>query len=150
MFYILTIFLVFLDLFTKYIAKIQFQLSSNILWDFLYFKYVENIWIAFSIWITWILLKVITIVLIIWIFYYYFSEEKKKNIKLVDLAFAFVLGWAIGNWYERIFNGKVIDFIWVKYFSVFNLADVFITLWVMLYIIYLFISNKSIKHEIWK
>lgn len=150
MFYILTIFLVFIDLFAKYIASLQFQLPENIIWDFLYLKYVENIWIAFSIWLTWVLLKIVTIVLIIWIFYYYFTEEKKKNLKLVDTAFAFVLGWALWNWYERIFNWKVIDFIWVKYFSVFNLADVFITIWVILYILSLFISHKSKKYEVWK
>lgn len=143
MLYIIIVFLVFIDLITKKIAFWELELPHNIIWDFFYLKYVENPWIAFSIPLTWIILKIITIVFIIAIFYYYFTEEKKKNNYLVDTSFAFILWWAIGNWYERVFNWKVIDFLWVKYFSVFNLADVFITIWVFLYLLYLFLDYKN-------
>lgn len=143
MIYLFIPFLVFLDLITKYIAKIFLTDKLNLLWDFLYLSYYENTWIAFSIWLTWIFLKIITILITWYLIYYYFSVEKQNNNKLVDYSFYLILSWAIWNWFERIFNSKVIDFIWVKYFSVFNLADVFITIWVILYLINLVIYSKK-------
>lgn len=137
MFYILIIFLIFLDLITKYLAKINLLEQKSLIGDFLYLKYVENIWIAFGIPLTWILLKILTISIIWIIFWYYLKEEKNKNNKFINFSFILILAWALGNWYERIFNSKVIDFIWVKYFSVFNLADIFITIWVFIYILVL-------------
>ncbi len=141
MFYSVIIFWVILDLFTKDLASKFFLKQVNILWDFLGFKYVENTWIAFSTQIFG--LKYLTIILIIWIFYYYLLEKsKQKNKKLFDLSFWLILAWAIWNWIERIFNGKVIDFISVKYFSVFNLADSFITIWAIIYMYILFKNKK--------
>jgi signal peptidase II len=143
MFYIRIFFLIFIDLFTKFIAKNDLIIQKNLVGDFLYFRYVENIWIAFSLPITGIVLKLLTIILIWVIFWYYYTEEKKKNLKIIDASFMFVLAWALWNGYERVFNGKVIDFIGVKYFSVFNIADIFITIWVVLYIYSLIFLQKK-------
>ena len=141
MFYLIIIIWVTLDLFTKNLALNNLQEQVNIFSDFLFLKYVENTWIAFSLQISG--LKYLTIFLIIWIFYYYFFERKViKNKKLIDLSFWLVLAWAIWNWYERILNEKVIDFIWIKYFSVFNLADIFISVWAMIYLYILFKNKK--------
>lgn len=145
MFYLLVVFLVIIDLVSKKFAFLNLRENINLIWDFFYLKYVENTWIAFSIWLEWIILKIVTIVLISLIFYYYFTEEKKKNKPIVDISFAMILGWALWNWYERVFNWKVIDFIGVKYFAVFNLADVFISLWVFLYILYMILEKKKVN-----
>lgn len=141
-FYITIIFWIFIDLLSKYFAKNFLQNENiNILWDFLFLWYVENKWIAFSINIPF--LKIVTIILIFGIFYYYFKEEKNKNDKIIDLSFWLILAWALWNWYERIINSFVVDFIWVKYFSVFNLADSFIFIWALLYLTKIFINNKK-------
>lgn len=141
-FYITIIFWIFVDLLSKYFAKMYLQNENiNILWDFLFLWYVENRWIAFSINIPF--LKIVTLILIFWIFYYYFKEEKNKNDKIIDLSFWLILAWALWNWYERIVNSFVVDFIWVKYFSVFNLADSFIFIWALLYLTKIFINNKK-------
>ena len=151
MFYLIIIIWVILDLFTKNLALKYLQDKINVLWDFLYLQYFENTGVAFSTQIPG--LKYLTIVLIIVIFYYYFEERKKINLPLkskevserggiwnlflLDLSFWLVLAWAIWNWIERVFNWYVIDFIWVKYFSVFNLADSFIFLGVFIYLLLL-------------
>ena len=156
MFYLIIIIWVILDLFTKNLALKYLQDKLNVLWDFLYLQYFENTGIAFSTQIPG--LKYLTIVLVIWIFFYYLKERKKNylplrakgvperggiwNLFLLDLSFWLILAWAIWNWIERIFYWKVIDFIWVKYFSVFNLADSFITIWAILYL-YLEFSKKK-------
>ena len=144
MFYLIIIIWVVLDLTTKNLALNYLQERVDILGSFLYLEYVENTWIAFSIQIPTFFLKILTISLIIWIFYYYRSEKNKlKNDKLLDLGFWLILAWAIWNAFERIFNEKVIDFIWVKYFAVFNLADSFITIGAMIYLYVLYKISKK-------
>lgn len=144
MFYLLIFFIAVFDLITKYIAKIALQEKINLIWDFFYLKYVENLWIAFSISLTWVILKIVTVIIIWVIFYYYYTEEKKKNNFVVDLSFSFILWWAFWNAYERLFNDKVIDFIWVKYFSIFNVADIFISLWILIYL-YILFFDKNVR-----
>jgi len=145
MFYLIIIIWVFLDLFTKNLSFKYLQNNVNIFWDFFYLTYVENTWVAFSTQIPG--LKYLTILLIIIVFLYYFSERRSiKNLKLLDLSFWLILSWAIWNWYERILNWKVIDFLWVKYFSVFNLADTFITIWALIYL-YLIMKPLSPDRE---
>lgn len=142
MFYIILISWISLDLYSKYLANIHLREKINILWNFLYLQCVENSWIAFSIAIPILILKIITIILIFWIFTYYLKEKAKKKSLIIDLSFWLILAWAIWNWIERIFNEKVIDFIWVNYFSVFNLADSFINIWTILYIFSLLYYKK--------
>ena len=142
-FYFTIIFWVLLDLVSKYLASLYLKENINLISDFLYLWYVENKWIAFSINVPF--LKIVTIILILWIFYYYFTEEKKKNDKIMDFAFGLILAWAIWNGYERIVNSFVVDFIWVKYFSVFNLDDAFIGIWAVIFILKTFLQkNKKI------
>jgi len=52
--------------------------------------------------------------------------------RLTHIAFAILLAGAIGNWVDRIAQGYVIDFIHLHYWPVFNLADVFITIGVVM------------------
>jgi len=140
MFYYTLIIWLILDFITKYLAVIHLKSQINIIWDYLYFKQVYNSWIAFGIQIPFWLLKIWTISLIIWIYYYYILELKEekiqKNKKIINFSFWLIISWAIWNAYERFFNEKVIDFVWVKYFSIFNLADIFITIWAIILIYY--------------
>jgi signal peptidase II len=143
MFYIIIILWIILDLFTKNLAFLYLQDRINLLWDFVYFQFILNPWIAFGIEIYPVLLKVLTISLIIWIYYYYKDEKKTiKQTKLLDISFWLILAWAIWNAIERILNSNVIDFIWVKYFSIFNLADSFITIGAIIYMYILYKNNK--------
>lgn len=141
MFYIILFSWIIVDLVSKYLANTYLQNKVNILWDFIYLQYILNPWIAFGVKVNPILLKIITICLIILIFYYYRYEKKENNNKLLDLSFWLILAWAIWNAIERVFNSNVIDFVWVKYFSVFNLADSFISIWAIIYL-YIIYKNK--------
>ncbi len=140
MFYYTLIIWLILDFVSKYFSVIYLKNQINIFWDYLFLKQVYNPWIAFWIEVPKSLLKIWTITLIIWIFWYYRVELKKeKNIEnknIINFSFWLIISWAIANAYERVFNEKVIDFIWVKYFSIFNLADSFITIWAIILIYY--------------
>lgn len=143
MFYIILISWIITDLTSKYIANIYLQNKINILWDFIYLQFILNPWIAFWIKIYPPLLKILTISLIIWIFYYYKEERKiSNNVKLFDISFWLIVAWAIWNWIERVLNSNVIDFIWVKYFAIFNIADSFISIGAILYLYILYKNNQ--------
>ncbi|WP_111639814.1 signal peptidase II [Marinomonas shanghaiensis] len=67
--------------------------------------------------------------------------------RLEALALTFVLGGAIGNLYDRLVYGHVVDFLqfhWqqVWYFPAFNVADSAITIGVILMLLESFVSKK--------
>ena len=143
-FYITLILVLTLDAITKLSAQMFLSEKINIFWDFVFLQYILNTGIAFSIQIPTLILKILTIVLIIGIFYYYKTEKKiYKNNKIHDISFWLILWWALWNAYERIFYEQVIDFLWVKYFSIMNFADIFISLWAILYIYFIYKNSKN-------
>ena len=76
--------------------------------------------------------------------------EPDSNKKLAFLLLALVLGGALGNLYDRIVLGHVVDFILVHwqsrwFFPAFNLADTFITIGAILLALDMFKSDKSAK-----
>ncbi len=139
-FYISLILWIIIDFITKNIAINYIKNNINIFNDYIFLKTIKNDGIAF--WVNMPFLKIITIILIIWIFYYYFKEEKNKKNHYIDLSFWLILAWAIWNWFERVFFSEVIDFIWIKWFAIFNMADVFISIWAFIYLIYILKDNK--------
>lgn len=142
MFPFLFTFLILLDQASKYLFEHFFSTQKiQILWDFFVLSFVKNTGIAFSLPIEGIILKVMTVALIIGISVYYFRYEAYKNLFSTKLAYTLILSWAVSNGLERVFVGSVTDFIGVKYFAIFNFADIFISIGAfLLFVIYL-------KHE---
>ncbi len=140
--YLFTIvFLIILDASTKDMAYSLLddefiQVPFVIIPWFLSLEYAQNIGIAFSIPITGLFLKILTVVLIFGIFWYYWKEERPKKSPLLNLSFALIFAWALGNAWERIFRWYVTDFIAVEHFAIFNLADSYISLWALWIICY--------------
>ena len=77
------------------------------------------------------------------ILYYYPKVEKTDW--LIKLALMFELGGALGNLVDRVRYGHVIDFISVGNFPVFNVADSFITVGVVLLLIGVWTQDKREK-----
>lgn len=143
-FYITLIITLVIDTVTKLSAQYYLTEKVSLLWDFVFLKYIENTGIAFSIQIPTFFLKILTIVLIIGIFIYYKNEKKQyQDSKLYDIAFWLILWGATWNAYERIFHEKVIDFLWVQYFSIMNFADIAISLGAGLFIFLIYKVSKK-------
>ena len=90
----------------------------------------------------------LTIFILIIILIIIFMSNKSEGLKKYSLLM--ILGGALGNFFDRIFNKAVPDFIdfHVQEFHwfVFNVADIFITLGVIFMIFLEFTDNKK-KHE---
>ena len=96
--------------------------------DFFGIQLIYNMGIAFGMPIRGIFLKIITLAIIGGLVYYYMRYERPKKNQCIDVAFACIFAGAISHGYERIFVGQVIDFFSIKYFAIFNVADIFITI----------------------
>ena len=146
MFYIWISLIFLLDFFTKSLAESNLIESAiPIIWDFFSLAYTTNTGIAFGIGIPGI--EVITPLLIVGIIAYYYGYEQEKGSLLLDMGYASIIGWAIGNAWERMAYGYVVDFISIKHFSVFNIADIAITAGVALILYQAFLVYTKEKNE---
>ncbi|MBB4818596.1 signal peptidase II [Pseudomonas alcaligenes] len=85
---------------------------------------------------------VVSGVLVVWL------KRLKADETWLAIALAMVLGGALGNLYDRVVLGHVVDFILVHwqdrwYFPAFNLADTAITLGAIMLALDMFKSKKS-------
>lgn len=134
---ILSIILTLLDQISKILISKNIILNNSVklIKNFFYLTNTHNTGAAFSILIgKRIIFIIVTIIIILIIINYIRKNNITKKIELI--AFSLILGGSIGNLIDRIVYGYVIDFIDVKIFNydfpVFNLADSFITIGVIL------------------
>lgn len=134
--------------------------SANLVYDepvvltsFFNFTLLHNHGAAFSFlaeqggWQRWffaMLAIVVSIALIIWI------ARSAENNRRETLAVSFILGGALGNLYDRIQLGHVVDFIVVHYqehfWPAFNLADSAITLGAFLLVADMLLKKEKNVH----
>ena len=135
-FIILSIFIFLLDFSSKYLLINYYDLGLKgrvYITPFLDFILVLNPGISFGILSNgddiqrWIL----SILSILVIFYLYYWSTKSSS-KLMIMSLFIMIGGAIGNVFDRLVYGKVIDFISLHvfdyYWYVFNIADIAIVL----------------------
>tara|TARA_B100000745_G_C19966432_1_gene326909 strand:- start:93 stop:578 length:486 start_codon:yes stop_codon:yes gene_type:complete len=143
--------LVGLDQLSKFfITSSLIEGSSIELLPILNLTLIFNSGIAFSlfddngVWGRWVLVGLVTLVLL----YLARILIKEKNLSSYEsLALTLILSGGAGNLIDRIFIGHVVDFIHVFYqeysFYVFNFADSYITIGVMLYLTYIFFIGEE-------
>ena len=138
----LSIFIVLIDQFTKYLMFYNKKLFINK--DFLLFKldFVKNYGAAFNIFSgSRIFLSLISIIFSILLIYLMLW---KNNLIVLDLySYSFILGGTIGNGMDRILRGFVIDFINLNFinFPVFNIADISINIG-FIFLLFKIFKNK--------
>ena len=138
----LSIFIVLIDQFTKYLMFYNKKLFINK--NFLLFKldFVKNYGAAFNIFSgSRVFLSLISIFFSILLIYLIF---KKDTFNTFDLySYSFILGGTIGNGIDRIYRGFVVDFINLNIinFPLFNIADISINIG-FIFLLYNIFKNK--------
>jgi len=139
----LSIFIVLIDQFTKYLMSYNKNLFINK--DFLLFKldFVKNYGAAFNIFSgSRLFLCLISISFSILLIYLIF---RKNTLNSFDLySYSFILGGTIGNGIDRIYKGFVVDFINLNIinFPVFNIADISINVGFIFLLYNIFKNNR--------
>ncbi|MDD5772221.1 MAG: signal peptidase II [bacterium] len=145
-FYILGIILIIIDQVTKLLITDKLDLGQSIpvIDGILHFTYVRNPGIAFGLFpkmnIIIIILSIVTIFLL-------FSIYRKTNSGnlWIRTALIFIVSGAAGNLLDRIQYNVVIDFIDFRVWPVFNLADAFIVIGVVILFIIIFFTKEREK-----
>lgn len=114
------------DRFLKILAFNNQASQVNLAGDVLKFSYENNYYIAFSLPLSGVWLNVVVAIIILLLFFYLLKTYRNGQRKIVVCLFAVVLG-AASNLFDRLRYGYVIDYLDLKYFTVFNLADIMIT-----------------------
>ena len=114
--------------------------SIVVIRNFFNITYVRNTGAAWSIFSdkTWFVILLSFIIIVI-LFIYIYKNKPKFLIEI--MGYSMILGGAIGNFIDRIIYGYVIDFLDFSIFGynypIFNLADTFIVIGVILLLVYM-------------
>ena len=142
-FLLLSIFIVLIDQFTKYLmfSNTKFLINK----DFILFKldFVKNYGAAFNIFSgSRIFLSLISIFFSILLIYLISRKNTSNSLDLY--SYSFILGGTIGNGIDRIYKGFVVDFIKLNIinFPVFNIADIFINIGFIFLLYNIFRNNR--------
>ena len=151
--YILALVIVIIDQWTKWLAetKLTFHDPVPVIEPFLNWTLAYNYGAAFSFladaggWQKWFF-SGLALLMSLFLIIYLIKAPRKAT--LLSFGLALVLGGAVGNLIDRLLHGHVIDFIHVHYadvwhYPIFNIADVGISIGVLLIVIdMLFLEKK--------
>ena len=130
---IATILVVLVDRITKNFFSDLLSLGESLplIHNVLHMTLVHNTGIAFGLFkdqgSVFIVIPLIAVGLLIFNIYYY-RQTNENLTRSYIIAFSLILGGAIGNLIDRIVYGYVIDFIDIRVWPVFNVADSAITI----------------------
>ena len=149
--YLISLFVFLLDILSKNFIQNKIMYGEQVeITSFLSLVHFQNPGAAFSFlsdqggWQRYFLIAIslLAVLYIPWLI-----NQYKKNI-LIVIGLLLILGGAIGNLYDRISYGYVIDFIYLHiaefYWPAFNVADSAISLGVLLFLYGSFKSYKKI------
>lgn len=144
-----------LDQLTKLLASNQLELYvPNKVTGFFNLTLMHNEGVAFSLladqsgWQRYFI-AVVASFIVIWLLYWLFKNN--KSMKLQNTALVLVIGGALGNIWDRVFLGYVVDFVELHYsgyyWPAFNVADSAISIGAVLLIIDAFKNKDSEQNE---
>lgn len=142
------IFIIIADQFIKYLIVNNMFLGQSIplITDILHLTYILNPGAAFGILenqrLFFIFIAIILIFAIV-----YFRTKILHLSKLFQLGIAMLFSGAIGNMIDRIFIGKVVDYIDFRVWPIFNLADIAIVCGCIIVIYELLFMEQKHSHD---
>lgn len=128
-----TLFVALIDRITKIFFSdlLSYGESLPVFKNILHMTLIHNTGIAFGLFkdhgTVFIVIPIVAIILLVFNIYFYRQNGDVLNRSYI-VAFSLILGGAIGNLYDRIMLGYVIDFIDFRIWPVFNIADSAITI----------------------
>jgi signal peptidase II len=135
-----------IDQLLKYLVVNNMQIGTSIavIDNFFQITYVRNSGIAFSIFQDGNFVMIPVMILISGVLIYFLI---KSDSLFMSVSMAFIVGGALGNLIDRVFRGRVVDYIDFqlngRHFFIFNFADMFVVIGTALLIFYLLFIYKE-------
>ena len=110
------------------------------------FRYTQNTGIAFGLFqglgVVFIVLTVLLSVILVLLIY---KLPSGKHYLPLNIIFTLILGGALGNLWDRVFQSYVTDFIYIRLinFPIFNVADICVSLGIVALLFYLLFFYKD-------
>lgn len=125
-----------LDQYTKHLVAAGFEPGESriAIPRVLYWTFVQNHRGAFGLFGSQAWLLVVMALAVLVVFWFAFRDAAAQSV-LVRIAFGAIAGGAIGNIVDRFHYGYVVDFIDLRWWPVFNVADSCITVGVALLVL---------------
>ena len=134
-----------LDQLTKILVEMNLAIGETGWdWGFVSIRHLHNTGLAWGLFggagglFVWL---IPVVVVLLGVFYLYFLKNSPPSI-LVSIAFALIIGGAVGNAVDRIRQGGVTDFINPSFWATFNLADAAISVGFVLMIVAFFVLGR--------
>lgn len=148
---VVSVILIIIDQLTKYftVQNIDLYEVVEVIPNIISLTYIRNSGAAFSIlegqmWFFYI----VTIIVVAGLIYYMYTEAREN--KVLGFLLSLILAGAIGNFIDRLFLQYVVDMIKLEFidFAIFNVADSYLTVGVILLLIYtLYDERKTLKED---
>lgn len=139
---------VLLDQLSKIVIRCSLGInySISVIGDFFRITHIENEGAAWSILNgKWVFLAILSILFLIFLFRCIIKDNRNTRLNLI--SYSFLIGGIIGNLIDRIIYQKVTDFLSFKIFGynfpVFNIADTFIVIGMIMLIIDIFLEGRE-------
>ena len=146
-----------MDQISKLLILNYLEVNQSIqIFNLLNFTFVKNFGIAFSLFNNEslnasLILVILVSIICIFLFINIFTSIFEKQIPLLErCSMAAILSGGIGNLIDRIAYGYVVDFIDISFNPyVFNLADVYVTMGIIMYLLRSFLfANKDESNKV--
>lgn len=137
--------LFFLDRFAKYYFLARPDLQLDLIGPWFGLGLAVNRGVAFGLPFLYWPLIVLSAIIILILIYWVIKEIENKDLRLFASLTMIMVG-ASSNFIDRIKFGLVVDYFDLRYFSIFNLADVAITFGVA-YLLLILLTDKE-RHQI--
>ena len=148
LYYVLAAVIIGVDQWTKYltVAHIDLYEVVEVIPGVLSWMYIRNTGAAWSslegkMWFFYLVTIVVVGVVVVYL------QKYGKNSRLLSIALAFILAGSIGNFIDRLRVEYVIDMVRLEFinFPIFNVADMALSIGVVLMILYVFLDEKKQK-----
>jgi len=134
------------DQLTKHIVATRLALGEDehVLGPFS-IRHVQNTGIAFGLFAgATSLVVVLTAVAVVWMLVYFGRSGARHPI--LPVALGLVIGGSVSNLVDRVRLGHVTDFLYIRWWPAFNLADSFIVIGVALFLGALVLADRTAAH----
>ncbi len=143
--YFIILSVILIDRFVKFLIVVNLDFYETIqVFPFFNITLIKNTGIAFSLFqggnSHMILINSVVILFISWILY-----SGRQEPKILRVAYAFIIGGALSNMWDRIVYSGVIDYLDFKVWPVFNVADISISAGAILIVYNIITSYKNKK-----
>ena len=128
------------SLFAKWLADRFLMAPIPIVGSFIGLSYTENPGVAFGVTFPPVLQALLIFVSLFFVTWAAFAAHGHST--RTDIGFGLILGGAGANLLDRLRDGLVTDFLAVRFFSVFNVADACITVGALLFAIDLLAKRR--------